>query len=304
MCLGDICLNKRRSERDSRSAFATVYHWVYMHTDNPATFKLVALDIDGTIRSDEHPISARTRNVIDLVRDAGAAVTLATGRTFKSAVRQAADLEITTPIASFQGAQVSDPVSDDVLWHMPLTSAMSRVAIDAMAGWDVEVMGYRGDAVFVSEATEWSSRYGIRNDVELNEVSDLASFSETELTRLVAKGDDDVIERLETTLRSQFNSELYVTRSLSYFCEVLHPDGGKDKALEWLCGHLGVDRTETLVFGNGYNDIPMLLWGGHSVAVGGAVPQALDAADAIAPPIEEEGVAKVLEDLLDRGMIG
>ncbi len=275
-----------------------------MDTDNTVTFKLVALDIDGTIRSDEHPISDRTRDVIDRVREVGAAVTLATGRTFKSAVRQAAELNITTPIASFQGAQVSEPVSGDVLWHMPLTATMSRSALAALDGWDVQVMGYRGDAVFVSEKTEWSSGYGRRNDIEVNEVGDLSAFSTNEMTRLVAKGDDDVIESLETVLLSQFDSDLYVTRSLSYFCEILHPDGGKDKALDWLCRRLGIDRREALVFGNGYNDIPMLQWGGYSVAVGGAVPQALEAADAVAPPIEEEGVAQILEDFLDRGLIG
>ncbi|HAL48847.1 MAG: Cof-type HAD-IIB family hydrolase [SAR202 cluster bacterium] len=275
-----------------------------MDTDTAVTFRLVALDIDGTIRSDEHPISDRTREVIDRVREAGAAVTLATGRTFKSAVRQTAELNITTPIATFQGAQVSEPVSGDVLWHMPLTQPMTRTAIAALDGWDVQVMGYRGDAVFVSEMTDWSSGYGKRNGVEVNEVGDLAAYSANEMTRLVAKGDDDVIESLETALRSQFDSDLYVTRSLSYFCEILHPEGGKDKALDWLCGHLGIETRATLVFGNGYNDIPMLQWGGHSVAVGGAVPQALEAADVVAPPIEEEGVAQILEDFLDRGLIG
>ncbi len=267
-------------------------------------YKLIALDIDGTIRSDEHPISERTRGAINGVREAGAAVTLATGRMFRSAVRQSAELKITTPIASFQGAQVSDPVSGQVLWHMPLTASMARSALKALDGWDVQVMGYRGDAVFVSDLTEWTSGYGQRNDIEVNEVGDLSAFAANELTRLVVKGEDDVIERLEIDLQSRFNSDLYVTRSLSYFCEILHPEGGKDKALEWLRGHLGIDRRETLVFGNGYNDIPMLHWGGFSVAIGGAVPQALEAADVVAPPVEEDGAAQVLEDFLSRGLIG
>ncbi|HBD84162.1 MAG TPA: Cof-type HAD-IIB family hydrolase, partial [Dehalococcoidia bacterium] len=95
------------------------------------SYKLIALDIDGTIRSDEYPLSHRTRQAVSRAREAGALITLATGRTFKSALRQSADLDITTPIASFQGAHVADPLTGEVLWHMPLTQEMTRAAMDA-----------------------------------------------------------------------------------------------------------------------------------------------------------------------------
>ena len=124
------------------------------------------------------------------------------------------------------------------------------------------------------------------------------------MTRLVVKGEDDVIERLESELRSRLNGGMYVTRSLPYYCEILHPDGGKHKALEWLCGHLGIRREETVAFGNGYNDVHMLQWAGMSVAVDGSVPQVLEVADVVAPSMENDGVARVLDGLLERGLIG
>ena len=97
---------------------------------------------------------------------------------------------------------------------------------------------------------------------------------------------------------------LYVTRSLPHFCEILHPEGGKDRALAWLCRRLGVQRGETVAFGNGYNDVRMLRWAGLGVAVADAVPEVLEAADMVAPRTEEDGVAQVLEQLLDQGLIG
>ena len=267
-------------------------------------YKLIALDIDGTIRSDDHPMSQRTRRAIGKARDAGAVITLATGRIFKSAARSAAELEITTPIASFQGAQIANPVTGEVLWHVPLTSAMARMALEATESRRLEVMGYCGDAVVVSRMTAWLEAYGTRNDVEVREVGDLASFDGDDLTRLVFRGADDVIERLEADLKARFDSELYVTRSLPYFCEILHPLGGKDKALAWLAANIGVDRRETVAFGNGFNDVQMLEWSGLGVAIGGAVPQILAVADVVARPVEEDGVALILEELIDRGLIG
>jgi hydroxymethylpyrimidine pyrophosphatase-like HAD family hydrolase len=95
-----------------------------------------------------------------------------------------------------------------------------------------------------------------------------------------------------------------VTRSLPHFCEILHPEGGKHRALAWLCGRLGIEEHETIAFGDGYNDVDMLRWAGLGVAVGDAVAEALQAADRIAPPMEEDGAAQVLEDLLGRGLVG
>ena len=269
------------------------------------SYKLIALDIDGTIRSDDYPLSDRTRQAVSRARDAGALITLATGRTFKSALRQSSDLDITTPIASFQGAHIADPITGEVLWHMPLTQEMTRAAMDALRPYGLEVMGYQDDAVFVADMTEWAEGYGKRNDVEIKAVGDLGEYSASSMTRLVVRGDDDEIERLEADLKARFDSsELYITRSLSYFCEILNPAGGKDKALNWLCEANGILPEETVAFGNGYNDVQMLEWAGYSVAIGGAVPQVLEVADTVAPPIEQDGAAQIIEGLLDRGLIG
>ena len=267
-------------------------------------YRLVALDIDGTIRSNEYPLSDRTRRAVDEVREAGAEVTLATGRIFSSAVRSSADLEIRTPIASFQGAHIADPVTGEVLWHRPLTAAMALDAFDALDEWEMQVMAYLGHEVYVDHHTPWSLGYGKRNGVRVNVVDDLKEIAAEELTRLVVVGEDADIERLEISLKEQFDSRLHITRSLPQFCEILHPASGKDKALEWLCGYFGIDQSETVAFGNGYNDVHMLRWAGLGVAISGAVREVLEVADRVAPSIEDDGAAQVLEELLADGLIG
>lgn len=267
-------------------------------------YKLIALDIDGTIRSNEYPLSERTRVAIDSVRDAGATVTLATGRMFQSAARASAELDIRTPIATSQGAQIADPISGEMLLHRTMTPEMILTAIGALESWDLQVVAYHGHDIYVEKHSEWSEGYKERNGVEVNVMPDFKRVAELDLTRLVVVGDDDKIEMLESSLKSEFDSQLHITRSLSYFCEILHPEGGKDKALEWLCDYLGIAYDETIAFGNGYNDVQMLDWVNLGVAIGGAVPEVLAVADRVAPPIEEDGAAQVLEDLLDQGLIG
>ena len=60
-------------------------------------YRLVALDIDGTIRSPCHPLSDRTKEVLARVEEAGAYVTLATGRIFRGAVESTRGLDLRSP---------------------------------------------------------------------------------------------------------------------------------------------------------------------------------------------------------------
>ena len=267
-------------------------------------YKLIALDIDGTIGGVGRRVSARSRAAVRRARDAGAAVTLATGRTALSALPVARELGIETPVVAFQGAAAADPATGKTLWSVPLTVEMVQTAMDALDGrGGIELRGDFGDEIFALRSTRATREYSDRHGVPVR-VVDRERFANSPMTRLVARGEEDLIARLVPELQRALGGALHVTRSLPYFCELLHPDGGKHKALDWLCARLGISPADAIAFGNGYNDVLMLEWAGLAVAVDDAVPPALAAADRIAPPMSEDGVARVLEDLLDKGMIG
>jgi Cof subfamily protein (haloacid dehalogenase superfamily) len=267
-------------------------------------YRLVALDIDGTIRGADRPVSDRTRRAIERVSQSGAAITLATGRMFRSAMESTAGLNMTTPVISYQGAHIADPVTGEVLWHRPLTPDMALEALGELASWQGEVLAYHADQVYVDKLTPWVEGYGERNRGMVHVVDALKELAPRELTRLVVVGGEDEVRDLELRLKASFDSRLHITRSLPHFCEILHPGAGKHNALAWLCRHLGISQGDTVAFGNGYNDVHMLEWAGLAVAVEGAVGEVLAVADRVAPPMEEDGAASVLEELIERGLVG
>lgn len=267
-------------------------------------YRLVALDVDGTIRTPERPMSERTKRAIARVVEAGAVVTVATGRMFLSARRVVREVGLTSPVVSYQGALVAEPESGRVLWHRPMTREQVREALEALKGWDVEIMGNLGDRVYVGRMSPWMEAYGQRNGVEVVAVGRLDRAPVEGMTRLVAVGDPEEVRRLEAALLRRLDSRMYVTRSLPQYCEILHPNAGKHRALAWLCRRLGLGRSQVVAFGNGYNDVEMLEWAGLGVAVGDAVPEVLAVADMVAAPMEEDGAAQVLERLLDLGQLG
>jgi hypothetical protein len=158
--------------------------------------------------------------------------------------------------------------------------------------------------VYANTLTPWVEAYSERNKGGVQVVSDLRTLAADQPTRLAALGDEDEIGKLDASLNAALNGDLYVTRSLPTLCEILHPDGGKHRGLQWLAEHLGVPREQTIACGNSYEDVEMLRWAGLSVASNEAVPKAKEAADLVARPIEEDGCAVIIEDLLDRGEIG
>lgn len=267
-------------------------------------YKLIALDIDGTIRSNDYPLSERTKRALLAAREAGAIVTITTGRMYLSAMAVMSGLSLRSPVATYQGAHIADPLTHEMLWHKPLSPGMLHDALDELESWPREVLAHYRNHVYVDEITEWIEAYVERNDVEVHAVDDLRDLANSGVTRLVVVGENDEVGRVAKTLREKFNSRLQITRSLPHFCEVLHPDTGKERALQRLCVMLGISQESTIAFANGEEDVPMIAWAGLGVAVADGSEVATSAADLVAPPLSEDGVAQVVERLLRDGLLG
>jgi hydroxymethylpyrimidine pyrophosphatase-like HAD family hydrolase len=111
---------------------------------------------------------------------------------------------------------------------------------------------------------------------------------------------DDIGGWLEEA-RAAFAGRLFVTRSLPHYVEVGGLEGTKSKALGFLCERWGIEPERVLAFGDADNDIDMLRFAGHGVAVGGMTGEVREAADEVVPDVNEDGVARYVEKLLGDG---
>ncbi len=92
------------------------------------TYRLLAFDIDGTIhdRQTDTPLTERTKQAVARVMETGAGVTLATGRTYESALMFSRNLGITLPIICYQGSLTSNPVTHEIVRETPLPLPLAR----------------------------------------------------------------------------------------------------------------------------------------------------------------------------------
>jgi hydroxymethylpyrimidine pyrophosphatase-like HAD family hydrolase len=130
-------------------------------------------------------------------------------------------------------------------------------------------------------------------------VGDLRKWLREPPTKLVAVGDPDALDALETELKPRFADRLFVSKSLPHFLEFAHPDVNKGAGLTYVAERLGFTAAETVACGDGENDRELLDWAGFGVAVANAHEDVLARADLVVPSVEEEGVAALLEAYLD-----
>jgi Cof subfamily protein (haloacid dehalogenase superfamily) len=226
-------------------------------------------------------------------------VIVVTGRMFRSVLRYVQAAEIDDPVICYQGALVADPVTREVLRHVPIPRDRALEAIDAVIDAGFHINAYVDDELYVAAATPEAHAYADLNRVEMHVVGDLHTWLHDDPTKLVAVGDPDALDGLETELKPRFAGRLFVSKSLPHFLEFAHPDVSKGSGLQFVADRLGFTATQTIACGDGENDRELLDWAGFGVAVANAHREILARADLVVPSVDEEGVATLMEAYLD-----
>ena len=218
---------------------------------------------------------------------------------FRSVLPYLEQAGIDGPVICYQGAVVADPRTGEFLRHEPIPLELARTAIVAIVEEGFHVNCYVNDELYVAEVTPEAERYAGFQSIPLHAVGDLAHWLTEPPTKLVAIDEPDVLDRLEARLKERFAGRLYISKSLPYFLELASPEVTKGSGLAFLAEHTGFTRERTVAFGDGENDVELLEWAGFGIAVANAHPRVLRVADWVCPSAEEEGVAQVVEALLD-----
>ena len=226
-------------------------------------------------------------------------VIVATGRMFRSVAPYLLQAGIEEPVICYQGALVADPVGARFLLHRPIALELALEAIAALEAAGNSPNVYVDDELYVREHSEASRRYADFQGLTVHAVGDLLAWLERPPTKLVAVLDPAGVPALRAGLEARFDSRLYLTTSLPYFLELGDPHVSKGTGLAFVAELLDLDLARVVAFGDGENDVDLLVAAGFGVAVEGAHPALLAVADWTCAGPEREGVAAVIETVLD-----
>ncbi len=266
------------------------------------TPRLVLVDVDGTLVTGDRRVTERTRAAFARARAAGIRVSLATGRTFESALPFARAIGADAPLVVYNGARVQ-AVDGTVLREWRLDAELARVALEEVTGADLHVSLYQDEAIYIAEWNGRARASAEKDGVTMVPVGDLRALLSRPPLKLMLIGEPDFLDGLSPRLLSAFErrglSPPVLVRSEPTYLEVWNAGASKGVAAAFVAERLGVAMHQVAAFGDSLNDVDLVRKAGVGVAMGNAHESLKRVAALVAPTNEDDGVAQVLERWLE-----
>lgn len=267
-------------------------------------YKLLVIDIDGTLLDKKGNISAEDREALAKARDSGVPVSLSTGRMAQACLGVIEQLSLDGYHIFADGALVSNPGQGQEVYVRPISQAVVRRMVEFAHQHEIDLELYSAMRYFAERETWSTEAHREFFDIEPT-ILDFTGLWEKE--RIIKGGLVVTTAEEQTKARSfhlHFDSSLRLSwaRTPAYpgvdFINILEPQVSKGKALEALALHLGVAMSEVIAVGDGHNDISLLSMAGLAVAMGNAPDELKAVADYLTLDVEQSGLAAAIREFL------
>ncbi|REK74611.1 Cof-type HAD-IIB family hydrolase [Paenibacillus paeoniae] len=241
-------------------------------------YKLIALDMDGTLLNEQSEISAENAEWVQRALDAGITVSFSTGRGFASALPFAEQLKLTTPMITVNGGEVW--TQPHVLYKRTELSPLYVQQLHELAKQHPEVWFWAYTTSEIYNKERWfdaSENYDSFNWLKFG------YYTEDDRARELILAEVQSWGGLEITNSSLQNIEL-------------NPLGiSKASALKDLCEWMGIEMSQVVAAGDSLNDIAAIREAGLGVAMGNAQDAVKEAADVVTLTNDKHGVAELIK---------
>ncbi|WP_025737817.1 Cof-type HAD-IIB family hydrolase [Mycobacterium genavense] len=267
-------------------------------TSRPA---LIACDVDGTLFDDDETITPRTRAAVRAAVEAGAEFVVATGRPPRWIRPIVEELGFAPMAVCANGAVIYDPATDRVVSARTLPvdtlAELAELAARVIPGAGLAVERI-GRSAHDTATPQFVSSPGYEHawlNPDNTEVSIEDLLSAPAIKLLIRKTGARSAD-MAAELVKHVGVEGDITYSTNNGLVEIVPLGiSKATGIEEIVYPLEIVSGEVVAFGDMPNDLPMLRWAGHGVAMGNAHPEVLAAADEVTARNSDDGVGRVLE---------
>lgn len=263
-------------------------------------YKLLVLDLDGTLTNKKKEIPARNLETLLLAQEKGLKIVLASGRPTFGITPLATQLKLEHYggyILSFNGGQIIDCKTNEIIYENVLDPVHYDYLYEQGNTEDFKIISYEDNYIVGEDIENEYVKYeAFLNKMPLKEVENFRKHFNAPLPKCLVVGEPEKLAQLEKTMHNQLKEVMSVYRSEPFFLELLPLGIDKAKSLAVLLKHIGMTKEEMIACGDGFNDLSMIKYAGLGVAMANAQEVVKEAADHITLSNEECGVAKVVEE--------
>lgn len=266
-------------------------------------YKLLVLDVDGTLLNEEKAISKRTLAALLKVQQMGVRIALASGRPTYGLLPIAKSLELGLYggfILSYNGSQIIDAKNGEVLFERRINPEMIPYIEKKAIKNGFALFTYHDDTLLTNNP----DNVHVQEEAALN---NLKLIAEEEFSTaidfapckcMLVSDDEEALTNLENHWKKRLDGVLDVFRSEPYFLEVVPCTVDKANTLAVLLEYLDIRRDEVLAIGDGVCDVAMIQLAGMGVAMGNSVDSVKICADYTTDTNGNDGVAQAVEKLI------
>ena len=256
----------------------------------------IVTDMDGTLLNPDRRITDYTLDVLNACKQKGIRVIPASGRTRASMRPHVERLNTGMPYIGGNGSEI---VSADhqLIEQLTLDIPLTKELCARLVGEGFHVQVYGDEAFYYAKECEASERYKRSSGLPGQEVGDLTKFLTFRTPKILAIGNPADVERLLPVMSKAYEGRATFTVSEVNFLETEPIGATKGEALRRLAAMRGdIVPERTVAFGDSLNDMSLLQFTPHSVAMGNARQELKDAAAYVCRPDSEDGLARFLEE--------
>ena len=270
-------------------------------------YKLIALDMDGTLLNEEKKITERNREAIKKAKELGVYVVLASGRPIDGLLKFLDELDLLGDndyVLSYNGCLVQKTKSRDVVCDVTITGKdlkyLKRLADEA--GLNIHAFSKEKGLITPKENT-YTSYEAYHNGIDfyINDFSDIKD--DEEIIKVMMIDEPEILEEGMKKLPKEIYEKYSVAKSSPFFLEFFNKKANKGEGVKLLAEHLGIKREEIITMGDEMNDFPMIEYAGLGVAMGNACDKIKEIANYITDTNNNDGVGKVIEEFVIKDRI-
>lgn len=264
-------------------------------------YKLIALDLDGTLKNSNNEITEKTRQALIQAQKQGVKIVLASGRPTPGLRHEAKALELEKYegyILSFNGARVVDVKNGETIYEQTLTIDEAKKSYIRAKEYHLACMTYEDDVIVTEDIDDEYVYVEARiNDIQKRKVESFQENLKDPIHKVLLTGKPEYVASIEEEFKQPFGDSLSIYRSAPYFIEIMAKGIDKAASLDRLAKALGIQQEEVMAFGDGYNDLSMIEYAGLGVAMANAVDEVKQRANVITLSNDEDGIAYMLKKL-------
>lgn len=287
-------------------------------------YKLVAVDLDGTMLNQYGVVTENTKNIIKKVQEKGVEVVIASGRPIDSIKTIAKEINSQNYFISGNGAILYDIKKDEIIYENILKKSKILDIIKICEENSIYYNIYTEKEI-IAKTLNYNVLYYYKENLNkdekerthiniINDIYKYISEKDEKVIKMTICDDNkfifnSIMKKLKEIEEIEILEVSHMSRKtitqgteevpIQYFyTEISAKNVDKWNAIEILAEKCNINKNEIIAIGDNFNDKKMIENAGMGVAMEGCTPQVADIADYITSKNTEEGVAKALENLI------